>query len=359
MELFDAVITSEAKQKVLECLNSGYLSEGKLVKEFEQELEKTFGYNYGVAVNSGTSALHLVLHEIGIKAGDEVIIPSQTFIATGLAVLMCGGRVVFADIDIDTGNISVSDVEKKITYRTRAVIAVAWGGNPPDLDDLVSLCNSKNIYLIQDNAQALGATYKGTPVTKWGDFSCFSFQATKHLTTGDGGLIVARDRVDYEILKDLRWFGISRERDLPDVTGERQYTLHDLGFKYHMNDYAAALGIGNLRYAKSLIDYRRTVAKYYRKNIKWGQYVERDYGCSYWIYDLLVRDRDEFLVTMRERGVPVSVVHQGIHTQPIFGWNRELSGQEYWDRHHVSLPCHPSMTWEDVEKVVDAVNAGW
>jgi perosamine synthetase len=357
MELFDTVITEDAKQNVLACLNSGRLSEGKAVKEFERLLEKEFDYKHSVAVNSGTSALHLVLHEIGIEKGDEVIIPAQTFVATGMAVVQCGAKVVFADIDIETGNISVDDVAKKINHRTKAVIAVSWGGNPCDLDALQKLCSEKNVYLIQDNAQALGATYKGNPVTEYGDFSCFSFQATKHLTTGDGGLIVANSKTDFEILKQLRWFGVDREKDLPDETGERQFYLYDLGFKYHMNDYSAALGIGNLVGIHKRIEKRRRIAKYYHENMKTKGTFKS--GSSYWVYDILVSYRNLFLQSMKENDIPASVVHIGIDKHPVFSTNDDLPVQRFWDEHHVCLPCHSSMTQEDVERVVDVVNRGW
>lgn len=358
MELFDTVITDDAKDRVQECLDSGYISEGRLVKEFEHNLGREFGYRNCLAVNSCTSALHLVLYELEIGAGDEVIIPAQTFIATGIAVLMCGAKVVFADIDKDTGNISVEDVRKKINYNTRAVISVAWGGNPPNLLALSELCNHENVFLIQDNAQALGARYQGRPVTEYGDFSCFSFQATKHLTTGDGGLIVSRSKIDHDIIKSLRWFGIDRDADLPDETGERQYVLYNYGFKYQMNDYAAALGLGNLSGLRERMYIRQAVSHYYDGHLNSVGRTTKD-GSVHWMYDILVERREDFIRVMRSRSIPVSVVHKGIHYHPLFESSDELPNQEYWDAHHVCLPCHSSMTWDDVGRVVDAVNLGW
>lgn len=356
MELFDTVITEEAKQRVQRVLESGYLSEGKLVREFEEELERVFGYK-GVAVDSGTSALHLTLHEIGVCEGSEVIIPAQTFVATGMAVLYCGASIVFADIDVETGNISVDDVRAKINHKTRAVIAVSWGGTPCDLEALQTLCDEKSVYLIQDNAQALGATYRGLPITNWGDFSCFSFQVTKHLTTGDGGLIVANDEIDRELLRMLRWFSIDRDNNHPDETGERQYTLWDIGFKAHMNDYEAALGLGNLNGIQERISRRRDVALRYCVELRINPVY--DSGSSYWLYDLLIQDRSEFMRAMKSRNIPVSVVHVGIDKHPIFNGTSDLPNQRYWDKHHVCLPCHSSLTDEDVERVIHAVNLGW
>lgn len=358
MEIFNTIITEEAKKKVMECLDSGFLSEGELVRKFEARIHAEFGYPNPLAVNSGTSALQIVLYLI-LEPGDEVIIPAQTFVATGLTVLQAGGKVVFADIDVSTGNILVNDVMRKITPKTRAVIAVAWAGNPPELDKLEEICQKHNIILIQDNAQALGATYKGVPSALWGDFSCYSFQATKHLTTGDGGLVSCKDKISYEILKNLRWFGIDREKDNYDITGERQYLLYDVGFKFHMNNYAAALGIGNLVNIHQRINTRRQIARYYDQNIRDEFYIRRGDGSSCWVYDLLVENRDDCLTALREWGVPASVVHRGIHKHPVFGCRTELPNQETWDEKHISLPCHSSMTTKDVQRVVDAVNRGW
>jgi dTDP-4-amino-4,6-dideoxygalactose transaminase len=359
MEFFETVITEDAKRRVMDCLNSGYLSEGKLVKEFEQKLEEMFGYRNGVAVNSGTSALHLALVLSGVGEGDEVIIPAQTFVATGLAVLYCGAKVVFADIDVHTGNISFDSVSNKITWRTKAVICVSWGGNPCELEELQELCDAKHIYLIQDNAQALGAFYYALPISEYGDFSCFSFQSIKHITTGDGGLLTCRNEVDTKIAKAVRWFGIDRDYDVPDETGERLYNLKELGWKYHMSDYSAALGLGNLEGFMQRQNRRDDIARRYDDLLPESCIVEKIGNSANWLYTILIDDRSKFMKMMKSKNIPVSVVHVGIQRNDIFRNKDELPNQEYWDRHHVCLPIHSSLTDDDVKRVVDAVLGGW
>lgn len=351
MNFFNTVVTEKANEYVERCLNSTMLSEGELVHAFEGGLESVFGYK-GVAVNSGTAALHLALVLSGVGAGDEVILPAQTFVATGLAVLYCGAVPVFADIEKETGNIDPQEVYLKSTPRTKAVICVSWGGNPCKLHELVMACEELAIKLIQDNAQALGATYEGLPISEFGDFSCFSFQAIKHLTTGDGGFLACKDR---ERAKRLRWFGISRDDDKVDFTGERDYNLREIGYKYHMNDYSAALGLGNLDGILERLRYTEEIASYYDEEIPYG--VQRD-GSSNWLYTLLVDRRDDFIRAMRGRDIPVSVVHVGIDRNTVFP-STYLPNQRYWDRCHICIPCHSGLRPEDSFDVVQAIKEGW
>jgi perosamine synthetase len=361
LELFETVITEQAKHYVKEVLDSGFVSEGSYVQKFEDRLTQIFGYDYAVAVNSCTSALHLALILSGVGEGDEVILPAQTFVATGHTILYQGATPVFADINPNTGNIEEGDITRLITPRTKAIIAVAWGGNPPGLTTLSGICRKYGLKLIQDNAQALGAWYEGEPVTRWGDFSCFSFQAIKHVTAGDGGLLVCNNRIDYENAQRLRWFDIDRMKDLPDATGERLYNLKRIGYKYHMNNISAALGLGNLVGVHWRIARRENIAKIYDSQIKRVDisFMDRE-GSSNWLYTINVHERDRFIEKMNSLGIPASVVHVGIDRNELFGGIRkELQGQRYFDKHHVCLPIHSSLTDEDILKVVDAVMSGW
>lgn len=342
MELFETVITSSAKYNVLECLSSERLSEGDRVRKFEQEIERQFGYKNCIAVNSGTSALHLALILAGVKAGDEVIIPAQTFVATGMAVLYCGAKVVFADIERETGNISFEDVRRKMTDKTKAVIAVAWGGNPV-------LENFTGCKTILDYAQALGA-----PPTNY-DFACLSFQATKQLTTGDGGMVACKNKADEVRGRRLRWFGIDREFDLPNQTGERQYMLSEIGYKYHMNDLSAALGLGNLEGFSSRQEIRTRIADYYTDNLPEEVLTHRSVYSANWLYTILVNDRPAVLRRFEKAKIPASVVHVGIDKHKVFGGFQDLPNQRYWDIHHLCIPINSRMTLEDAEKVVKII----
>lgn len=347
---------------VLKQLEEGKLSEGKAVKRFEQALEREFKMRYAVAVNSGTSALHLALILSGVGEGDEVILPAQTFVATGLAILYCGATPVFADIGMD-GNIDLESIKKKVSKKTKAIIAVSWGGNPCDLYELEEMCRLNKWRLIQDNAHGLGAEYEGLPLSDYGDFSCYSFQAIKALSTGDGGLLASTSWNGWNRARKLRWFGIDRENDKPDETGERVYNLREVGYKYHMNDVAASIGLGNLTGFKGRLERVRKIANMYDDCIQDSgreTVVGKKEGCSYWLYDILVDNRSDFMRAMKDRDIPVSVVHLGIdHNQVLGGKQQDLPNQRYWDTHHVCLPIHASMTDEDVGRVLEAVRGGW
>ena len=163
---------------------------------------------------------------------------------------------------------------------------------------------------------------------------------------------------DYERAKKLRWFGIDREKDVVDETGERNYNLKEIGFKYHMSDYNAALGLGNLHGFEERQARVRLIAGYYSSQLSEYAVVKRD-GCSYWLYDLLVERRADFMRAMKDRGVPTSVVHVGIDRNDIFGGQKDLPIQRYWDEHHVCIPIHSSLTDEEVAQVVEGVKRGW
>src|ERR1035437_1301322 len=211
MNFFYTHISSEAKEYVNRVLDTTFISAGKIAEQFEKELERILKLNQVVTVNSGTSALHLGLDIAGIKEGDEVIIPAQTFIATGLSVLMLKAVPVFADIQPDTGNIDPVSIEKKITSRTKAIIPVHWGGYPCDMDEINAIASNYKLKVIEDAAHAVGASYKGDSIGTISDFTAFSFQAIKHLTTGDGGALCCKETKDYLGAKHKRWFGIDRE----------------------------------------------------------------------------------------------------------------------------------------------------
>ncbi|PYJ08479.1 MAG: DegT/DnrJ/EryC1/StrS aminotransferase family protein, partial [Verrucomicrobia bacterium] len=224
-------VSEQAIANATATLRSGFLSEGKQVKRFEDELAARLGLVRPVALNSGTTALHLALVLAGVKAGDEVIIPPQTFIATGMAVLMQGASPVFADIQPHTGNIDPESIREKITGRTKAIMPVHWAGYPCDLEEINELARAHNLVVVEDAAHALGAAYRGKPIGAISRFTAFSFQAIKHLTTGDGGALCCLRAEDEKRARIRRWFGIDRDNSAPSSLGERVYDADELGFK--------------------------------------------------------------------------------------------------------------------------------
>ncbi len=366
IDFFNTAVSREAFSKVSDVLATGFLSEGKLVAEFETALLEKAGIINGVALNSGTAALHLALVVAGIGKGDEVIIPSQTFIATGLAVLMTGATPVFADIQYETGNIDPLDIVKKITLNTKAIMPVHWGGYPCDMDELKAIATNHNLLIIEDAAHAIGATYKGKPIGAISDMACFSFQAIKHLTTGDGGALACMHQHHYEKAMALRWFGIDRKNSPVGLLGERDYNLAAIGYKYHLNNYAAALGLANLNDLPANLERRRAIAAYYDNELgkvegvelfKYNNYRES----AYWLYGFHVENRDAFILKLKQEGVPVSVVHQGIHKNDLFTHRSKesLNTQYSFDRSQIHIPVHNDLTDEQVQLIVTTIKSGW
>jgi len=365
MQFFQTYIDERSVELACEALRSTFVSEGKLVRRFEAELSARLGLVHPVAVNSGTSALHLALDLADVGPADEVILPAQTFVASGMAILMQRATPVFADIDPESGNLDPASVRAKITERTKAVMPVHWAGYPCDLDEISAIAAEYRLAVVEDAAHALGATYKGRPIGSVSRFTAFSFQAIKHLTTGDGGAVCCLDEEDSRRAFKRRWFGIDRANDHPGPLGERVYDLDHGGYKYHMNDLAAAVGLGNLETFPARLARRREIAARYRVDLADVPgltllHEEPDRRSAYWLFTVRVERRPSFIRGLAASGVPASVVHQRIDRNAIFGGARdELPGQAAFDGDQVSIPLHESLSDDDIGQVIAAVKAGW
>ncbi len=358
-------VSAEAIANATATLRSGFLSEGKQVRRFEEELAKRLGLVGPVALNSGTSALHLALVLAGIRTGDQVIIPPQTFIATGMAVLMQNAIPVFADIQYRTGNIDSNSIREKITAKTKAIIPVHWAGYPCDLDEINAIASKHDIAVVEDAAHALGATYRGKPIGAISRFTCLSFQAIKHLTTGDGGALCCLRREDEKRARARRWFCIDRANSAPSFLGERVYDAESVGYKYHLSDLGAAIGLGNLKVFPQVLAWLREIDSRYRKafaGIDGLTLLERkdDRQSACWLFTLLAERRDDFLCALQSRGVPASVFHQRIDRNSVFGGvRRDLPNMARFNEHQAAVPLNAGLTEEEVETVIAAVKAGW
>ena len=365
ISFFETVISERAIQLTTEVLRSGWVSEGFRVAEFEDLLAREHLLSHPVALNSGTSALHLALVLAGVKAGDDVVLPPQTFVATGHAVLMQQATPVFADIDPTTGNLSAASVERAMSARTKAVIAVHWGGYPCDLPELGDVAARHKVVLIEDAAHALGGALRGRAIGSMSRFTCFSFQAIKHVTCGDGGALCCLDPGDAAEARRRRWFGIDRGQAGPFELGEREGDVTSAGFKYHMNDLAAAIGLGNLAGFRERLARRREIAAIYREGLEGvpGMTLLRadpDHHSAHWLFTVLVERRPSFVHALEERGIPTSVVHRRIDRHSVFGGTRpDLPGQDQFDEGQISLPLHSSLSEREVQQVVAGVRAGW
>lgn len=365
MDFYHTPVSTTSIELARQVLLSGRLSEGKMVRRFEAALSTSLSIKHPVAVNSGSSALHLALVLANIQSGDEVILPAQTFIATGMTILMQGAIPVFADIKLVSGNIDPESVRSKITSKTKAIMAVHWGGEPCDMEELQAIADQYKLTLIEDAAHALGATYKNRPIGTISDFTAFSFQAIKHMTTADGGALCCKSDEIYQRAKKLRWFGIDRARSEVTILGEREYDIAEVGYKYHMNDLAAAVGLGNLVDFPRHLQRRRQIADFYRyelKNVKGLQLLEArsDRQSASWLFTILVEQRIEFIKKLKDDGVPTTVVNLRIDHNSVFGGIKPaLSNQEQFNEQQIALPLHSDLTEEDVERVVRSIKSGW
>jgi perosamine synthetase len=294
-----------------------------------------------------------------------VILPAQTFVASGLVILMCGAKPVFADIDPRTGNIDPTSIRSKITSRTRAIMPVHWGGYPCDLDEINAIATEHDLLVVEDAAHALGATYKGRPIGSISRMTAFSFQAIKHVTTGDGGALACLDAAEHEQTRIRRWFGIDRANSTPSILGEREYDIASVGYKYHLNDLGAALGIGNLECFPETLAHHRDIASHYRAALDGADGIELlenapDRVGSYWMFTMLVERREDLIRRLAEHDIPASVVHLRIDTNSVFGGKTpDLHGQEEFNRRQLALPVHMGITRDDVKLAAKIIRGGW
>jgi perosamine synthetase len=365
VRMFQPTVSEAAVKRVAACLRSGWLSEGQAVKAFEQQFSQRFGLPPALALNSGTAGLHLAVLGAGVGPGHEVITTAQTFVATAMVVLHAGATPIFADITPGGPNIDPADVEARIGPRTKAIIPVHYGGYPCEMDELRDIATRHGVVLIEDAAHALGATYHGRPVGSFGDFGVFSFQAIKQLTTGDGGMLVCADEGRYREALRRRWFGIDRERREVSELGEPEYDIQEIGYKYHMNDVAASMGLAQLESFGAVQERRRAICRIYREAFAGigglellEERSDRESAC--WLFTVRVASRLAFVRAVRSRGVEAAVWHRRIDSHAVFGGRRsDLPNLDAFDATQVSIPLRETLSDEEVERVVQAVRAGW
>ena len=368
--LFYPTMSPNAWKPVKEVLATRWIGQAHRVDEFEKKFAAYTHSPYSLATNSGTAALHLAYRLAGLERGDEIISTVLTCTATHHPLLQDGIKIVFADIDPKTLNIDPADIERKITKKTKAILAVHFGGIPCDMDRIFKIAKAHKIPVIEDAAQAIGAHYKGKPVGSLGTLTMFSFQAIKQLTTGDGGMLNLKNKSHYLRGKKLRWFGIDREKKIKknwQAVNARAITfdVDEFGYKYQMNDIAAAIGLENLKHINSWLKGRRQIARRYDeglKNIDGVKLLEvpKDSTSSYWIYHILVEKRDDFQKAMESRGVETNVTHVRNDVYKIFGGKRlNLSNMNEVEFKYICIPMHDNLSGEDVKTVIEAIKKGW
>ncbi|HEY4382549.1 MAG TPA: DegT/DnrJ/EryC1/StrS family aminotransferase [Acidobacteriaceae bacterium] len=344
-------------------LSSGYIGEGPRVVEFEQALSTRLGAPHALTLNSATSGLQLALRLAGVGPGDEVITTPLTCAATNWPILAQGASPVWADIDENSANIDPLTIEPLITRHTKAIMVMHWGGNPADLDQIWAIAKRHNLKVIEDAAHAFGSTYQGKPVGTQSDFGVFSFQAIKHMTTVDGGLLMSYCESDHARGKLLRWYGIDRDKPRTDFRCEDD--IAEWGWKFHMNDVAATIGLEQLKHVDANLQKHQENAAFYTRELQGVKNVTvlpapADRTSASWLYTLKVRDRDRFIRVMGERGIATSRVHErnDKHTA-VAAYRRPLPQLDRFIQEMVCIPVGWWVTEDDRRSIVESIQKGW
>lgn len=369
--LFKVYMNPSVGTKVAEVLNSGYIGQGPKVEEFEQKINSYFGADNILTVNSGTSALHLAIHLHRDKwnYGDEVLATPLTCTASNWPILAHGLKIKWVDIDPTTLNMDLDDLARKISPKTKLIMGVHWGGYPLDLDKIRLIQDwAKGKFgfrpeLIEDAAHAIGTKYKGKYLGSHGNIVINSLQAIKHLTAVDGGLIHLPNRELYDRAKLVRWFGIDRETNTKDFRCEAD--ILEWGYKFHMNDVNATVGIENLKHLDYVLHSHTSNASYYDdelKNVNGVTLLKREdgYDSTFWIYSMLVDDRDGFYKHMKKCGIMASQVHERNDKHScVSEFKTELPILEKTIGKVVSIPVGWWLSDDDLDYIVDCIKKGW
>jgi len=345
------LIGDEERAAVDAVLASGGLAQGPQVAAFEQEFSAVVGGRECVAVNSGTSALHMALIALGIGPGDEVIVPSFTFAATANSVALTGATPVFADIEADSFCISPDAIQAAITPRTKAVMPVHLYGHPAAMDRIADIAQRSNLLVVEDAAQAHSASLNGTPVGAFGDAGCFSFYPTKNMTSGEGGMVTTADPATARMVRLLRNQGM-----------EQRYRNEVVGFNTRMTDIHAAIGRVQLGKLAGWTAERQSNAAYLSANLQGVVVPPVADGAVHVYHQYTIRipghDQDGFVAALAAKGVGSGVYYPTpVHALPSFGLELDLPETAKAAREVVSLPVHPALSQADLEVIVEAVNS--
>ncbi|MBC7232368.1 MAG: DegT/DnrJ/EryC1/StrS family aminotransferase [Chloroflexi bacterium] len=356
------VLGNKELEYVTEAVRSGWISsQGRYVSEFEESFSAYCGVKYGIAVTSGTTALHLALVVLGIGPGDEVIIPPLTHIACANMITLTGARPVLVDCAWDTWGIDPAKIEEKITSRTKAIMVIHLYGHPVDMDPVLEIAEKYGLYVIEDAAEAHGAEYKGRRTGSLGHIACFSFYANKIITTGEGGMIVTDDPNLAAKARKLRDQAYEKER---------RFWHRELGFNYRMTNLQAAIGLAQIEKIDQFVNIRRRNAHLYNQLLNgipglilppeanWAKNV-------YWMYSILVDDsfgmsRDELIAYLKSRNIDARPFFYPVHLQPLYA--DQFKGESYPVAEELSskgmnLPSGNELTEDEVRRIADTIKS--
>jgi perosamine synthetase len=342
-----------------EALYSGYIAQGETVDEFEKSFSNYVGNKYSLSVNSGSAALHVALILAGVKPGDEVISTPITAEPTNTVIKQVGAKIVWGDVDPHSGNLDAADVERKITPKTKAIMVVDYAGIPVEINKFKEIEKKFNIPIIEDAAHALGAVYENRHIGNQFRFTIFSFQAIKAMTTVDGGMLALSRESDYKRGKLLRWFGIDK------TLSRLENNIHLQGYKYHMNNINALIGLIQLRFLKETIATYVENGKYFDfelKNIpglELLRYPENSQP-SYWLYTCKVDNRAAFINKLASHGIMASELHKRNDSHALFSESKiELPNTECFSKKMVHIPCGWWVGQNERKLIADTIKGGW
>lgn len=347
------LLGEEEQKAVNKVLESGMIACGPKTAEFEKRFADFVGTKYAISTTSGTTALHLALLTLGVGNGDEVIVPSFSFIATANSILFSNSKPVFCDVDPQTFNIDVEKIKDLISEKTKAIMPVHLYGQPADMRPLLEIADSNNISVICDACQAHGAEYNRKMIGSFGDMECFSFYPTKNITTGEGGIITTNDKEIYQRALSIRNHG--REQT------KWGYEHGRLGYNYRTTDISSAIGIEQLKKLPTFLKKRRRNAKFFNENLKGVEtpFVLKNSKHSFHQYTIKTKNRKEIIKDLRKNKIGFGIyypkpLHFYNHLKQ-FGHN-DLKNSENLVQEVLSLPIHPALENKDLEKIAKVVS---
>ena len=348
---------------VVDCVKTSWISsKGKYVEEFERKFANYCNCRYGVTTTSGTTAIHLALASIGLKKGDEVIVPAFTMIGSVFPIIYCGARPVLVDAEYETWNIDVNQIEDKITDRTKAIMPVHIYGHPCNMDKIMKLAKDHELYVVEDAAEAHGAEYSGIKAGGIGDIGCFSFYANKIITCGEGGMIVTNNEKIAEKAKSLR--------DLSFPKGDRIYLHSEVGYNYRMTNMQAAIGLAQLERIDELVEMRRKNAKIYNALLSKINGIrlppEKEWAKNvYWMYSVLIEpkfgiSRDQLMKELRNRQIETRPFFIPMDKQPVlknmgFFKRETYPVAEELSKKGINLPSSSGLKYEEINNICSAI----
>ncbi|MGJ0190923.1 DegT/DnrJ/EryC1/StrS family aminotransferase [Pantoea sp. RRHST58] len=352
--VYQPSLNGREKEYVMKCLDTTWISSrGEFISEFEQSFAAYAGCEYATTVANGTVALHLAMEALGISSGDEVIVPTLTYIASVNTIVQTGASVVYCDSEADTWNVDVEDLRKRITPRTKAIMVVHLYGLACDLEAVAALCKEHNLYLIEDCAEAFGSRLNGKHVGTFGDVATFSFFGNKTITTGEGGMVLCRDREVYDRACHLKSQGVSKTREY----------WHDvLAYNYRMTNICAAIGLAQLEQADSIIARKREIAAQYAKGLAGLplhlQPEPEGYFHTYWMCSILLDQASERVGLrdyLKEQGIETRPLFPPAHTMPHVFSDESFPVAESLSGRGINLPSYPALTDEQIAFICSAI----